>query len=404
MPTETPTLPISETLVAESDADVSEILASANENATPVYPVGGGTSLGFGLPVKTAGVGLQLTGLDKVIDYPARDMTITVGAGITIATLQELLATEHQRLPIDAPDADQATLGGLIATNHSGPLRFGHGTMRDHVIGISAVDGRGMRFSAGGRVVKNVAGYDFCKLLTGSMGTLGVITEVTLKLKPVPQAATTVCCAPRDLDHAEQLLSQLIDSGTSPASIELLAGQGWSEVTQLGASPCGWLAVGLEGTHVEVEWMTEQLSKEWQGQGAHPITLRDENHRSLQQTLINFPADQSAAFVLKLTGVPSGVTRGIQALLEEESVSIQAHAGNGIVVAKFADSPSISMSQWKSITAQSHGCATVLSNPSGSEMTHHNVWGSADVPFDIMRRVKDTFDPNNILNPGRFVY
>src|SRR5690606_32325083 len=119
--------------------------------------------------------------LNRVIDYPARDMTITVEAGITWEQLEAELAKEGQWLPVDVARAEAATVGGAIACNTSGPRRFGYGTLRDYVIGIHAVDGQGMQFKGGGRVVKNVAGYDFCKLLTGSFGTLAVITQVTLK-------------------------------------------------------------------------------------------------------------------------------------------------------------------------------------------------------------------------------
>ena len=114
--------------------------------------------------------------LNRVIDYPARDMTITVQAGITIAELQTLLAAENQRLPVDVPHADRATLGGALAVNVSGPRRYGFGTLRDYVIGISTVNDEGQEVKAGGRVVKNVAGYDLCKLHIGALGTLGIIT------------------------------------------------------------------------------------------------------------------------------------------------------------------------------------------------------------------------------------
>src|SRR6185369_14097741 len=114
--------------------------------------------------------------------------------GITMQALAELLAKERQRLPIDVPQAEQATIGGVIATNWNGPRRFGEGTVRDYVIGISAVDGRGQPFKGGGRVVKNVAGYDFCKLLTGSLGTLGIITQLSLKVKPRTECTAAIQC------------------------------------------------------------------------------------------------------------------------------------------------------------------------------------------------------------------
>ena len=107
--------------------------------------------------------------------------------------LKQTLASEGLMLPLDVPQQEAATLGGVIATNTNGPRRFGLGTVRDYVIGIEAVNGKGQLFHGGGRVVKNVAGYDFCKLLTGSMGTLGVITQATVKLKPIPESASTSC-------------------------------------------------------------------------------------------------------------------------------------------------------------------------------------------------------------------
>src|SRR5690606_27275996 len=139
------------------------MVREAYDEGSPIYPIGGGTSLEFGLPPRDPGIGLSMRALKRVIDYPARDMTITVEAGITLDALATTLAREKQRLPIDIPSADRATLGGAIACNQSGARRYANGTIRDYVIGISAVDGRGMTFRAGGRVVKNVAGYDFCK-------------------------------------------------------------------------------------------------------------------------------------------------------------------------------------------------------------------------------------------------
>ncbi len=406
-------LPLTDTVTPESTEQLADIVRSAAAEHTPVYPIGGGTCLNFGLPAKQAGLGLQLKGIDQVIDYPARDMTITVGAGIAMEVLQERLATDSQRLPVDAPHATQATLGGLIATNHSGPLRFGHGTLRDHVIGIKAVDGRGELFSGGGRVVKNVAGYDFCTLLTGSLGTLGVITQVTLKLKPRPAARALVCCQPPDLNQAEQLLTALMQSSTTPVAIELLTGACWNNAPGLGVSETGggWLVIALEGTVVEVDWMTEQLEKEWRDQGVESIkSIRDVDADALYTQLIEFPADIESPLVLKITGLPSATTGILQTLHElDQNIATQAHAGNGIVIAKFSEFPPDGLSRVltgriKAVAAAAGGSATILSNPSGSEMTHHSVWGAADMPLEWMKRIKDAFDPHNILNPGRFVY
>ncbi len=220
-------LPLSETFVPATQAELAECVARGFASSTPMYPLGGGTSLSTGLVSRRNGWGISPSQLTRVVDYPARDMTITVEAGITIAELAKVLAEQGQRLPIDVPRIAEATLGGVIATATSGPRRYGHGTIRDFVIGIHAVDGRGVPFKGGGRVVKNVAGYDFCKLLTGSHGALGVITQATLKLRPLAIATAMVVCDIDTWERAETLLAALVQSQTTPTAIELLAGPDW---------------------------------------------------------------------------------------------------------------------------------------------------------------------------------
>ncbi|HWB00543.1 MAG TPA: FAD-binding protein, partial [Pirellulales bacterium] len=257
-----------------------ELIARVREayaSDTPIYPLGGGTVVGFGRPMR-GGIELPLTTCDCVVDYPARDMTITVEAGVTMQSLASTLAAQQQRLPVDAPHAERATIGGMVATAFSGSRRYGHGTMRDYVIGISAVDGRGTAFKAGGRVVKNVAGYDFCKLLTGSLGTLAVITQVTLKVKPIPEADAFLIASPRSYDELAQQLSALAVSSVLPVAIDVIAGDGWPSLPG-DASGVGKLIVGLEGTDAEVAWMIEQLATEWRAWSTdEPRVVRDRTH------------------------------------------------------------------------------------------------------------------------------
>src|SRR5437762_698653 len=205
MPVERPT----------SVAALCDIVRRCAADGTAIYPIGGGTMLDYGLPPARPGVAVSTAALDQVIDFPARDMTITVQAGITLAKLHALTTAEGLWLPIDVPEPERATLGGAIAANVSGPRRYGYGTFRDYVIGVSLVNDRGEETKAGGRVVKNVAGYDLMKLYTGSLGTLGMITQVTLKLKPVPEAWSSCLffCGPDDLAAA---LDRLHRSATRP--------------------------------------------------------------------------------------------------------------------------------------------------------------------------------------------
>ncbi len=296
-------LPLSARETPGDAAQLARVVSEAYAAGTCIYPLGGETGLGFGLPATRPGLGLSLGKLFGVVDYPARDMTITVEAGITMATLAETLRREGQRLPIDVPRADRATLGGVIATNFSGPRRFGAGTLRDYVIGIHAVDGTGMPFKAGGRVVKNVAGYDLCKLLVGSLGTLAVITQVTLKVRPVPEASALLYHELKSFTAAEERLAALAKSQTTPIAVELLAGPAWRDdqaLVPLSSEAVGRLVVGLEGTADEVAWMQLRLTEEWAEQGARAMRVEPGEVPALWQRLAEFPARmQSTALVLR---------------------------------------------------------------------------------------------------------
>jgi glycolate oxidase FAD binding subunit len=406
-------LPVTETLSPSNPDEVASCIRHACESSTPLYPIGGGTSLDFGMPPKAEGRGLSLSKLNRVIDYPARDMTVTVEAGVTMKVLAELLAKERQRLPVDVPRADQATIGGVIASNWNGPRRYGESSLRDSVIGIGAVDGRGLPFKGGGRVVKNVAGYDFCKLLTGSLGTLGVVTQVTLRLKPIPEQSALMACSLPDAESAEKLLAALIASQVTPTAIELLAGPEWQTAPVLAdlgqSSPSAlYLVVGVEGTGLEVESMLRQLSAEWRELGVEAPLVVGEG-ALLWQRLIEFPQAGESPLVLKASVVPSGVTAMVAAARRvDPDCSIQAHAGNGTVIIQLSRFPTGGLSRalvgnLQPAAAAHHGQLVVLSNPSGTEMTHQSVWGATDSPLALMREVKRRFDPADILNRGRFV-
>ncbi|MCA9207990.1 MAG: FAD-binding oxidoreductase, partial [Planctomycetales bacterium] len=343
-------LPLERTEQPTSPEALAEVVREAHETETPVYPIGGGCSLNFGLPAKKPGIGLSLTALHRVIDYPARDMTITVEAGATMAQLRDTLLAERQQLPIDVPLTDRATIGGVVATNWNGPRRYGYGAVRDFVIGIGAVDGRGRAFKGGGRVVKNVAGYDFCKLLTGSLGTLAVITQVTLKVRPLSEASVLLACRAFDEEHAERLLAALAHSATSPCAIELLGGDAWHDIgEQLGGGGERelTLVVGLEGTRTEVDWMQQRLAAEWRELNATKSqAFAGGDATALWQRLDDFAENGESPLVVRANVMPSGVAPMIHAFRQVDAgCSIHAHAGNGVVTATFADTPAEGLSR-----------------------------------------------------------
>ena len=166
--------------------EAAQILGWASSEAIKVAPWGGGTQVNLGNPPEELDLVLDLSLLDQVVDFQPADLTVTVEAGITLESLQRHLASAGKFLPLEAPLADRATLGGILATSSVGPLRQAYGLPRDWLIGIRVISPAGDETKAGGRVVKNVTGYDLNKLYTGSLGTLGVIVEATFKLAPLP--------------------------------------------------------------------------------------------------------------------------------------------------------------------------------------------------------------------------
>jgi len=330
--------------------------------------------LHYGMPPTKPGYAVDLRGLDAVVDYPARDMTITVGAGITIAKLQAILATEKQRLPIDVPQPALATLGGAIAVNASGPRRFGLGTLRDYVIGISFLTDGGAEAKAGGRVVKNVAGYDLCKLHIGALGTLGIVTQVTLKLKPVPEESKLIAfdCRP---DELGTLLESVHASQTRPTCVEAIA------------DPDGHrLVIGFEDSRDAVAWQIDQIQREIGSSGTQ---------------MIDWPSPLVAETTLK-ANLPPSTLPAFLATLDRHALKYQASAGNGIVTIAIGGEPMAIVAELRRAAAAGQG-SVVVTRCLPAWNRELNVWGEPRGDWALMKKVKRELDPQDIFNPGRFV-
>jgi glycolate oxidase FAD binding subunit len=402
-------------VVAPADqAGVAEVVCTAYESRRAVFPVGGGMWLGNAS--SSDGLQLDLTPLHRIVDYTPRDMTIVVEAGVRMSDLAVTLAAEGQQLPIDVPRVGEATLGGVVATNWCGPRRLGHGTVRDYVIGIHAVDGRGVAFKGGGRVVKNVAGYDFCKLLTGSLGTIGVVTQLALKVKPLAERTSTVVARCGDFEVAERILQRLVDLPACPAAIDLLVGSAWREEALPGGDAAAMLVVRLEGSEAEVNWLAEHVQYEfWQGGAVGAELLSDADRERLWSHQVEF-SDRGATatpddspLVLKVAVPPSAVLATIADLTAHDAdCTIQAHAASGIVIARFrkftsGDVSSVLMGKLRPAAIQRGGNVIVLDGTLDG-LTPHIVWGGRTEATILMERIKREFDPSGILNPGRFVF
>jgi len=390
-----------------SVAELGDCIRTASAAGQAVYPIGGGTMLGQGLPPTKPGVAVNTARLDQVLDYPARDMTVTVQAGITLSRLSDLLAAENQRLPIDVPNADRATLGGALAVNVSGPRRYGFGTLRDYVIGISVVNDEGQEVKAGGRVVKNVAGYDLCKLYVGSLGTLGVISQVTLKLKPRPEAHAllTLGCGS---DALGPLLDALHRSRTRPVCVELLNAAAARVVGLLLDSP--WVLVaGFEDNREAVSWQVQQLIKEVAaGLGTAVTVLAEKSAEPLWSALTEFATWSEACLTFRANVLPSTVAAFCREAADlPDALLLQAHAGNGIVIGHAGGDLTAARA-----AAMLKGLLATAAAARGNLIVTHcppawkaglPVWGAPRDDAWLMRRVKDALDPSGLFNPGRFL-
>lgn len=356
-------------------AELCALVKSQRAKKEAVYPVGGRTMLDLGLPPTKPGVAVDTTALNAVIDYPARDMTITVQAGITFAKLQEVLAQENQWLPLDVPDPERMTLGGLIACNVSGPRRYGYGTLRDYLIGIEFVNDDGAVIHGGGRVVKNVAGYDLMKLNIGALGTMGVITQVTLKVLPRPEtkAGLFVNCYGDELDKLHQLYAFFPESNTRPAAVFFFQ----SGVT-----------IAFEGKADTVEWQRKTMLHELDREG-FPDALTSQCSDEIDgciQASVSCRNDPLFSFVSKLSIRPSLLS---SVIIKNIDRHISGEVLNGIVWIRSNDAL-----MWEDMSLVFYRAPTAWKTP-------ERVFGKPTPAWELMSHIKRTLDPENLFNPGR---
>lgn len=356
-------------------ADLCALVTRTRAAGHGLYPVGGRTTLDVGLTPSKPGAACDTTALASIIDYPARDMTITVQAGITVAALQAALAKENQWLPVDVASPERATLGGAVATNASGPRRLGYGTLRDYVIGISFVTDDGVEVKAGGRVVKNVAGYDLMKLQIGALGTLGVVSQLTLKVKPKPDASAAVAFG-CDSASLAAVLDALSASRTRPVAVELLN----REARRAGglsdrSSESDWtLVVGFEEKAAAVKWQVSALLDELKAASVSDAV--ELPNTSALDALTALQLRPESRFIGKLSVPPSKVAETVTKL--PANALVHAHALTGVIWVH-ADAPVEGAEARR-------GRAERKEPPAG--------WA-------LMRHVKTTLDPDNVFNPGR---
>ncbi|HEX8032755.1 MAG TPA: FAD-binding oxidoreductase [Ktedonobacterales bacterium] len=394
----------------ETEEQVAAVLAFADRRGLTVLPRGGGTQLGMGTPPRSGDIALSLARLNGIVEHAPHDQTVSVGAGLTLAELQATLGHTHQWLALDPAVEQGATIGGLIATNASGARRLRYGGVRDQIIGIRVALADGTLAKGGGKVVKNVAGYDLPKLFTGALGTLGVIVSATFRLYPLPTASRTVLIGASSPDVLGEIAVKVIASTLVPTSIDLIQdGDGGGYV----------LAVRFESGVAEavVEQCEALLALAGEPRtGARMLDGEEEAQfwREVEGRLApaggaRNGAQAEASLLLKASVLPSDVTGWLGGLEDaarrrEVAVRWRAHAGHGIVYARLSGRSATlgeMIGELRAMAMARRGSLVVRDAP--PEIARAvDVWGPIGA-LDVMRRLKERFDPHATLNPGRFV-
>lgn len=379
----------------------------AAEHRLDVVPAGNGTHLGIGWPPAAAGAAVSTRRLARLLAHEAGDLTVRVEAGVTLAALNDALAAAGQWLPLDPPRAGEMTIGGLIAADRNGPLRYGFGGVRDWLIGLRVVMADGQIVRGGGQVVKNVAGYDLPRLFIGSYGTLGLIVEATFKVRPQLAGLTLFEWTAGSLRAALARAQALAGSDVLPVLVETV---NESAAEALGLDSGASLLIGCGGPAEHREEQARRLAVLSDG-----AALRHANERgdALLRALREFsqPADEDA-LVARLSVLPTALG-ALLAEVEERAAAarvvaeIAAHAGNGVAWCQLLGAPGDEVlaalaGTVRDATRRHGGWAVFESMPAGLR-GQLDPWGFDGAALAVMRRVKAALDPAGLFSPGRFV-
>ena len=406
-------------------AQIAEIVQLAAKEKFAIIPTGGCTKLGIGSPPSRYDIALDLSRLNRMLAYDPKDLTLGVEPGMWMEDLLRTLAEQKQFLPLAIPFSERATIGGIVATNSSSPLRHAYGAVRDFCLGMEFVTGEGAQAKSGGRVVKNVTGYDLHKLLIGSLGTLAVITRVNFRTFPMPQAQKTFIASfssaeaafdfcrsvahsvltPQLVEVADPSAGQLIFSGEAFARI--LPGQ-WSAVITAAGQPAVVDRYALELGHMATAANATEF-----------LPVEDDAHVALFERIREFPriALEAApeAAIFRLSALPNAMPSLIAKLT---AIAKQNHAdvatlarASGILYAVFvaenAGSPGSMANAIPEVfrvcnQPEMQASAMLEWCPKELKTAPDVVWGPTRPDFELMRRVKKSFDPQSVLAPGRF--
>jgi len=373
-----------------SAEEVQAVVREAGRSGAALVASGLGAHLDIGASPRRLDALVRLDRLCRVLDHQAADMTVTVEAGCALDALDATLAAAGQWLPLDPPLPAATTVGGLVAANLSGPLRTSQGTVRDLLIGIRVVGADGALVSGGGRVVKNVAGYDLPKLHVGALGTVGVVVSATFKVRPRPEreeaivlrcstAAAAVAAALAVRDRLDPLW---LESGTLDDGIGV--------------------AIGLGGGAVEIEAARASVEDVARTHGLE--AQRIEPGAALRSALGRFGVEPRAAAVLRASTLPTDVERVVRAVDGVADARCRVQVASGVVRIAIGDAATaVTLARRLLPALEERGGHLVVERALPAVKAVVDVWGDPGEGLGLMRRLKDAFDPEALLAPGRFI-
>lgn len=389
----------------ETQAQLSDVVACCAQNNWVILPCGSGSKLHWGGLVKVDPtthyqeiIVVSCDRLNGLIEHAVGDLTVTVEPGIKYAELQATLAKTGQFLAIDPAYPETATLGGIIATADTGSLRQRYRGVRDMLLGISLVRSDGKIAKAGGRVVKNVAGYDLMKLFTGSYGTLGIISQVTLRVYPIQEASGTVVLV-GEREHIAKATQTLLSSALTPVAVELLS---TNLVKELDLGKAVGLIVRFQTVIGSVEEQLQKLLEVGNSLGLNCIRYCDyevELWNKLKQKI--WDSHRKTEIICKIGVMPNQAVETLNQVALETGLGL-IHAGSGLGELHFNSVNPETILELRQWCESIGGFLTVLAAPLEIKQKL-DVWGYNQNGLDIMRRIKQKFDPQNILNPHSFV-
>ena len=405
--------------------EISGVMRLASSERLSVVPWGSGTKISFGGIPERVDLLVGLARFNRVIEHEPADLTATIQGGALLREVQAYLGQRRQFLPLDPPLAARATIGGILATNASGPRRLLYGAARDLLIGLRVVHADGTATKGGAKVVKNVSGYDMPKLYIGSLGTLGIIVEATFKIYPLPAVERTWVASFPDGESASSAVAEMLAAPIVPSSLEFLSSPAAQSVARLAglSLPQGHVAlassVGSVAEAVDAQLGQIKKISERNGAGGGFLLEGDAQERFWTAISDFAPGDRNGrvGVVLKASVVISKVLEAVRRGEEiARSVGMESaaisEAGSGIIRFHWREgtgSPGVTMEAlargidaFRQSIVSGEGSLVVLEAPSMVK-TRVDVWGPVGNALGLIRELKRQFDPHKILNPGRFV-